>query len=622
MQLKILTLCLNKIKPKILFAMKKIFPFIIMLLAAFGAMAQTYVSEDFTATTFPPAGWSIDAHSTNWSRSNTQNAGGANLGEAHLHWSPQFNGYSRLISPQVDLTGVTDLSIEFNHMLDFYGGSTETIGVATRSGGGDWNVVWQTPCTNIAAEYKILTITTPDVGAADFQFCLFFHGNSYNINDWYIDDIRLFTPYEHDVSTVEVLGDIYFQPYSNYTPEARVYNTGLNTESFDVVCTATNYNDELVYADTLAVSNLAQGASQTVTFNSFQLATANDAFNIVVTTILSGDMDSTNNTKNKYIYTYTHDRDMVLLEIGTGTGCPYCPGAAMGADDLVEAGKPVAVIEYHNYNPASDPFSNTAAAVRTGYYGITSYPTAVFDGLSSVVSGSQTQSLYLTYLPFVEDREDVKVGMGIMFTTTTTERGYHVVVTLMKYGPVVGDNFVLQFAVTESDIAFNWHGQSKLDYVERLMLPDAYGTPVDIANNNTIELDYDFDIDSTWNEDNLEVVAFVQNLDTKEIMNGHKEMLQYVGIGETTANDISFSTYPNPVSESATISFNLDKAAQTSIDIYSLQGKQISTLVNANLTAGEHQIIWSPNSTISNGIYLMKVDIGGKMFSKKIAVQR
>jgi len=601
--------------------MKKFFPFIVMLLATFSAMAQTYVSEDFTTTTFPPSGWSIDAHSGNWSRSDTKNAAGANLGEAKLDWNPQFNGYSRLISPQVDLTGVTDLSIEFNHMLDFYGGSTETIGVATRSGGGDWNVVWQTPGTNISAEHKILSITTPDVGAADFQFCLFFHGSSYNINDWYIDDIRLFTPYAHDVSTVEVLGDTYFQPYSNYTPEARVYNAGLNTESFDVVCTATNNNNEQVYADTISVNNLVKGDDQTVTFNSFQLATANDIFNIVVTTMLTGDMDTSNDVKDKNVFTYTHDRDMVLLEIGTGTGCPYCPGAAMGADDLVEAGKPVAVLEYHNYN-SSDPFNNTAAAVRTGYYGISGYPTAVFDGLTSYVGGSNTQSLYSTYLPLVEDREDVKVGVGIVFTTTTTERGYHVVVTLMKYGPVIGNNFVLHFAVTESDIAYSWQGQSKLDFVERLMLPDAYGTPVDIANNNTIVLNYDFDIDSTWNEDNLEVVAFVQNLDTKEIMNGHKEMLQYVGIGETIANDISFTTYPNPVSESATISFNLDKAAQTSVDIYSLQGKLISTLVNENLTAGEHQIIWSPKSTISNGIYLMKVDIGGQMFSKKIAVQR
>ncbi len=601
--------------------MKHFYFFISMLFLATFVNAQTYVSEDFTSNTFPPAGWSFDAHSANWSKSDSRNALGAELGEANLHWSPQFNGYTRFISPVVDLTGVTDLSIEFNHMLDFYGGSTEHIGVATRSGGGDWNVVWEVPGATIPAEHKILAITTPDVGASDFQFCLYFHGDSYNINDWYIDDIRLFTPFDHDASTSEILGGTYFQPYSNYTPQATVYNAGLNTESFDVACSVTNPAGDIVFADTTSVIDLAKATYQDVTFGSFQLATPDIYYQITITTLLNGDMDASNDTKAKYIYTYTHDRDMVLLEIGTGTGCPYCPGAAMGADDLIANGKPVAAIEYHSYNP-SDPFNTPEAAARTGYYGITGYPTAVFDGLKSYVGGSNTQSLYSAYLPFVEEREAVKVGVGIMFTTTATSRGYHVDVTVMKYAPVMGTNFVLQFVVTESDIAYSWQGQTKLDFVERLMLPNESGTPVDIANNNTIELGYDFDIGDDWNPDNLEVVAFVQNLDTKEIMNGHKEMLQYVGIGENNASDINLSVYPNPVKESAAVSFTLKEDAQATISIYNLQGQKVSTLINKNLSAGEQQVTWTPEDDLPNGIYLMKMNIGGDLFTKKIAIHR
>jgi hypothetical protein len=601
--------------------MKKIYLFISLMLAFGFTNAQTYITQNFTASTFPPSGWSVDAHSGNWARRGSQNAKGAEAGEARLHWGPEFNGSTRFISPVVDLTGVTDLSLEFNHMFDFYGGSTEHIGVATRSGNGDWNTVWEVPGADIAAEQKILTITTPDVGASDFQFCFYFTGNSYNINDWYIDDIRLFTPFMHDVSTTLVLGDIYFDPNSNYTPEASVYNYGLSTETFKVVCTATTSNGNMVYSDTATVTDLPKGEYQSITFSEFELASTNDYYNIEVTTLLDDDMDNSNDSKNKYIYTYIHERDMVLLEIGTGTGCPYCPGAAMGADDLVEAGKPVAVLEYHNYN-SNDPFNNDAAAARTGYYGITGYPTAVFDGLVSYVGGSNSQSLFPAYEPLVDDRTPVRVGIGLQFTTTATARGYNVVVTVMKYGPVMGNNFVLHFAVTESEIAYSWQGQTKLDFVERMMLPNANGTPVDIANNNTLVLEYDFEIGDDWNVDELEVVAFVQDLDTKEIMNGHKEMLKYVGINETNAANISLSTFPNPVTESATISFNLEKDAQTTIDIYSLQGKQISTLVNNNLTAGEHQLTWTPDGTVSNGIYIMKINVGGKTFSQKIAIQR
>ena len=41
-------------------------------------------------------------------------------------------------------------------------------------------------------------------------------------------------------------------------------------------------------------------------------------------------------------------RDKVLIEIGTGTWCQYCPGSAMGADDMVANGHDVVIIENHN----------------------------------------------------------------------------------------------------------------------------------------------------------------------------------------------------------------------------------------------------------------------------------
>ena len=31
-------------------------------------------------------------------------------------------------------------------------------------------------------------------------------------------------------------------------------------------------------------------------------------------------------------------RDKVVVEVGTGTWCTYCPGAAMGIDDLISNG--------------------------------------------------------------------------------------------------------------------------------------------------------------------------------------------------------------------------------------------------------------------------------------------
>ena len=89
------------------------------------------------------------------------------------------------------------------------------------------------------------------------------------------------------------------------------------------------------------------------------------------------------------------DREKVILEIGTSTGCQYCPGAAMGADDLIANGHDVAVIEYHN----GDNYANVYSNSRNSYYSVPGFPTAYFDGGNSIVGGSPNQSMYSTYLP-------------------------------------------------------------------------------------------------------------------------------------------------------------------------------------------------------------------------------
>ena len=58
-----------------------------------------------------------------------------------------------------------------------------------------------------------------------------------------------------------------------------------------------------------------------------------------------------------YMFAQQVDRDKVLLEIITGTWCYYCPGAAMGAEDLIANGKEVAVVEYHTGDTYENTFS-------------------------------------------------------------------------------------------------------------------------------------------------------------------------------------------------------------------------------------------------------------------------
>jgi len=278
-------------------------------------MAQNYFNVDFTGT-FPPTGWSIDAHATNWSSVATNNAGGT-APEARLNWSPQFVGGSRLISPTINTTGNTVVTAQFNHMLDHYGGPY-TIGVATRSGGGAWNTVWSVvnPTGSIPAATEVVTINNSDVGAADFQICWFFSGDSYNLNYWYLDDLKLFVPLAHDAMVQDILVDPTYPPGTNFIPEAILKNFGLNQETFDATCVI-RLGGSVVYTENCAPVTLAAGEEQTVSFPAYVLNAANDLYEITVITNLAGDMDPSNDSRAEYFNTYTTEREMVVLEIGT-----------------------------------------------------------------------------------------------------------------------------------------------------------------------------------------------------------------------------------------------------------------------------------------------------------------
>jgi len=218
-----------------------------------------------------------------------------------------------------------------------------------------------------------------------------------------------------------------------------------------------------------------------------------------------------------FVFGQQIDREKVILEIGTGTWCTYCPGAAMGADDLIANGHPVAVIEYHN----GDPFANTYSNARNSYYGITGYPTAVFDGVHTVSGGSHSQSMYQSYLPYVNTRMDVPSSFIVDIYGTSNGSNYDMTAIVQKVAPYSGADPIFHLVITESDIAYSWQGQSELNFICRQMVPDQNGTVVTFAESDTAIIELSFTMGG-WNMAHVEFVAFLQNPSGKEIQQGTK----------------------------------------------------------------------------------------------------
>ncbi len=598
----------------------------------FAQTREIWVNEGFS--TFPPTGWTISEHASNWSGVQGAAAGGS-APEARFSWNPQFNGSSYLISPIYDTTGETSLYLDFDHFVDWYA-NPFTIGVATRSAGGAWNVVYsEDPTANLGPVRQTVWINNTDAGSSSFQFALFFSGNSYNIDYWYIDNVKLYTPFDYDLAITQVSGSEHVEAGTAISPSCVIKNVGLNSLTPSVSLSV--YQNETLlttYPDQVFPS-LSYGQTQTVEFASFNPSVANELYRFVYSIssledVVDGDL--TNNTKEKAVNTWTGGKQNVLLEIGTGGWCQYCPGAAMAADHFVDEGYNVAVIENHN----GDPYATDISDGRNAYYGISGYPTGIFDGLLAYVGGSNSTSVFPSYFPLYEQRAPIKTPIALSMYGTNDELNYAVTVQINKLANLAYQNLVLHFAITESNIQYRWQGQTEMNFVNRDMVPGLSGTPVNLkdAPLGIMNVPLNFSIGSTWDMFYCELVAFVQNLDTKEVLQTFKVALLDLPTDPVSGSDPAvpglktelLGNFPNPFNPETTLRYSLKEAGQVSLEIYNAKGQKVKTLVNDRKTAGIQNETWNGtddhNQPVASGIYYFKLNAGKYSSTKKMILMK
>jgi hypothetical protein len=242
------------------------------------------------------------------------------------------------------------------------------------------------------------------------------------------------------------------------------------------------------------------------------------------------------------IFSQQINKHLVVVEISTGTWCQYCPGAAMGADELVENfGDAVAIIENHG----GDSYQNTGSSSRISLYATSGFPTAYFDGGNAVVGGDHNVSMYSFYEPEynlnISELTSFDVSMEI---TPINDFTFNVILTVDKVYDYTGTNLVAHLVLTESHIPESWQGMTELNFVNRAMFPSPSGTVLDFSSSNQQIINYTVSIDNELVVEECELVAFVQNMSSKEILQGNKAGLN-IPIG---SNNVMLEDILSPVS--------------------------------------------------------------------------
>lgn len=74
------------------------------------------------------------------------------------------------------------------------------------------------------------------------------------------------------------------------------------------------------------------------------------------------------------------------------------------------------------------------------------------------------------------------------------------------------------------------------------------------------------------------------------------------------------AAYPNPASDAAEIRFALEKPAHVSVKIYDASGREIATVADESMSAGEQRVVWTVQNasghSVSDGVYFYRIFTG------------
>jgi len=82
--------------------------------------------------------------------------------------------------------------------------------------------------------------------------------------------------------------------------------------------------------------------------------------------------------------------------------------------------------------------------------------------------------------------------------------------------------------------------------------------------------------------------------------------------------DYSISqNYPNPFNPSTIIKYQIAEKTNVSIKVYDMLGKEVATLVNEVVNAGEQTVKFDA-SNLSTGVYVYRIQAGSFSATKKM----
>ncbi len=317
-----------------------------------------------------------------------------------------------------------------------------------------------------------------------------------------------------------------------------------------------------------------------------------------------------------YLFTATifaQEERKVLVEVFTNSNCPLCPPAHNAVNSYLagQNGDKINYIFYHMVYPYSDdPLyhqSMEGSDARNSYYNpVQATPQGWFDGIHQGSASGWAASL--------DNLITVESPLKIILSGTRSSTQFNINANVTRTGEIPDSDLVIHFVAVED---LYYAGRNSIVYhkhVMRKMFPAPEGQQFTIDMNETKNISQMIDIDPLWDADSLSVVVFVQSIRSMTVYQsetiGYNE-LTATGVDETENTPADFileQNYPNPFNPTTKINFNLPKESNVKIYVYNMLGERVKELVNGQVSAGGHTIIFNAEN-LASGMYIYQVEV-------------
>lgn len=250
-----------------------------------------------------------------------------------------------------------------------------------------------------------------------------------------------------------------------------------------------------------------------------------------------------------------------------------------------------------NHQLASVPILNPPAVFDYNQDGLMETAYVLPDGRLSVLDyagnmmAGWPQSMALTAFssPTIADLDGDGVPEIILGDDSNDLYAYHIDGTLMENFPMTMDARV-HCSATVADLDLDGN-------LEIILGTDASLTVVDMPDDSAIP--------NTWftSRGNYQRTGYFPN-----------DLVGVSDMNQLPKQVYLDQNYPNPFNPSTTIKFGLSEAGPTRLDIFDVQGRKVTSLMNAHVAAGNYALQWNgmdaAGGLVATGIYFARLEAG------------